>query len=123
MSWAWTSLNVFSRLGQKPGIGGEARRVRGEKVANALLLNRAWERENALVPAPATFGRDVLPTLAGLSARELAAATGFSRQYAAAILRGKRVPHPRWWARLGSLVTRGAGTSGRTSDGQGKPAG
>ena len=43
------------------------------------------------------FRREVLPLLAGVSAVRLAEATGLSRPYCAAILRGKRVAHPRWW--------------------------
>ena len=56
-----------------------------------------WERFNGPVPDAKVFRREVLPLLAGVSAVRLAEATGLSRPYCAAILRGKRVAHPRWW--------------------------
>lgn len=83
---------------------GEAARVRGTKVSAARLANSEWERSHPKASDPSTFARDVLPTLAGITATRLAVATGLSRQYCRAILQGKRQPHPRWWELLSRLV-------------------
>lgn len=107
-------LSQLRELGHKPGIGGDAGRARGAKVASARLANQAWESDHADTPDPATFHLSAGPAISHLTVRELMAATGFSRQYANAILKGKRVPHPRWWARLELLGTEGATPLGAT---------
>lgn len=93
-------LAELRAAGVKPGIGGAAAKARGTKLAASCAAARAWEREHPKPSDPDEFRRDVLPRLAGLTPKALAAATGLSRAYCSAILRGERVPHPRWWEPL-----------------------
>jgi hypothetical protein len=86
--------------GEKPGIGGEAGRSRGRKVAEGLRAIHAWNEEHPEPVAVDRFAREVLPRLAGYRPSALASATGLSRPYCSAILRGDRTPHPRWWPAL-----------------------
>ena len=92
--------------GVKPGIGGEAARARGMRVSDSRRRNDTWARTHASEARPEDFERDVRPWLTGVNARELALATGFSRPYCSAILRGARVPHPASWDAIRSLVDR-----------------
>jgi hypothetical protein len=73
-------------------------------VAESRRASVEWERSNGPAPEPEVFRRDVLPLIQGLSAAKLAELTGLSRAYCAAILRGERTPHPRWWSVLGDLA-------------------
>jgi CRISPR-associated endonuclease Cas1 len=59
---------------------------------------RTAEPGSGFTGRPSEFRRLILPRLAGLSPRELAAATGLSPGYCAAIRDGKRVPDVRHWA-------------------------
>jgi CRISPR-associated endonuclease Cas1 len=86
--------------GTDPSHGGEAGRRRAVKVAESRRAAAEWERSNGPAGDPEVFRREVLPRLAGLSASRLADLTGLSRPYCASIVRGERVPHPRWWEAL-----------------------
>ncbi len=77
--------------------GGRAGRSRASKVSSSRRAAAKWQRSNGPLPDPEVFRRDVLPLLAGVPAAHLAEITGLSRPYCAAILRGERVPHARWW--------------------------
>jgi len=83
--------------GGRPGLSEAANRARGRRVAEHRRAAAAWSGAQR---DPADFRRQVLPGLAGLSARQVASRAGISVSYAAAILRGERVPHPRLWASL-----------------------
>jgi CRISPR-associated endonuclease Cas1 len=87
--------------------GGEAGRGRSTKVAESRRAAAEWQRSNGPAGDPEVFRRDVLPLIRDMSAASLAALTGLSRPYCAAILRGDKVPHPRWWKAL-----RAAGPAG-----------
>lgn len=82
-----------------------ARRIATRTQQRAAEL--AWEQENPLVDRD-SFAAEIAPKLVELSARAIARATGLSVSYCAAIKRGERVPHPRWWDAL-EEVTRLAG--------------
>ena len=104
--------------GVRPGIGGEAAKARGAKVAASRAAARAWDGEH---PGPVdleTFRREILPCLTGWTPTALAAATGLSRAYGAAILRGERVPHPRWWQTIEEGARRASGTGSTRPDNQ-----
>ena len=89
--------------GRRPGLSKSANRARGQRVAEHLRAAAAWSGEKR---DPAEFKREVLPALAGMSARQVASRTGISVSYAAAILRGERVPRQRLWHGLRSLQLR-----------------
>lgn len=80
--------------------GGDAAARRGRKVAASRRAVLAWERSDGPAPDPELFRREVLPHIQAISAARLAALTGLSRGYCAAIRRGVKAPHPRWWSTL-----------------------
>jgi len=83
--------------GGRPGLSAAANHARGRRVAAQLHANAEWSGE---ILGPEVFRSEVLPTLKGQLARQVAARAGISVTYAVGILRGDRVPHPRHWARL-----------------------
>ena len=85
--------------------GGSSATSRGAKVAEARRLATEWGRYNGSAPHDERFRKDVLPLIQGFPARRLAELTGLSRPYCSAIIRGERVPHPRWWARIAELAS------------------
>jgi len=89
--------------GISPAHTTSAQASRARRQVDHRRLAREWDG-----PAPdiAAFRRDVLPCLVGVRAVELARATGLSRPYSSAILRGGRVPHPRHWSALAELGRR-----------------
>jgi CRISPR-associated endonuclease Cas1 len=95
--------------GKAAGIGGDAARARGRKVADSRKAATAWASEAHPTEEAMSFRKDVLPYLEGMRANDVAALTGLSRPYCSAILRGDRVPHPRHWVALRA-------TSGRQSE-------
>lgn len=105
-------LAVLRAGGATPGIGGAARRARGAKVAASQAAARAWRREHPERSDLETFRLDVLPRLDGWTARALSEATGLSRAYCGAVLRGDRVPHQRWWEEFTRLAPQPAEPEG-----------
>lgn len=83
--------------------GGDAARRRGQKVAASRRAAGEWQRANGPASDPETFRREVLPLIRDIPAAKLAELTGLSRPYCSAILRGRRVPHPRLWQALHQL--------------------
>jgi len=83
--------------------GGEAGCRRATKVAESRREAVEWGRSNGPRPDPEAFRREVLPLIRKTPAATLAELTGLSRPYCAAILRGDRVPHPRWWAPMSGV--------------------
>lgn len=80
-----------------PALTVEANRRRSETRRQQRAAELEWERKH---PGPVDremFATEVMPVLATLSVRSLALATGLSAGHCAAIKRGERVPHPRWW--------------------------
>jgi hypothetical protein len=53
------------------------------------------------------FGREILPSLAGVSPTAMADATGLSLAYCRRVKRGLVVPHPMWWERLRTIAHEG----------------
>jgi CRISPR-associated endonuclease Cas1 len=77
--------------------GGSAAASRGRKVADARRQAAVWRQSNRPLPDDEVFRRDILPVVRRMSARRLGELTGLSRPYCSAIVRGDRIPHPRWW--------------------------
>ncbi|MCH7584955.1 MAG: CRISPR-associated endonuclease Cas1 [Acidobacteria bacterium] len=99
-------LAVARASGNDPAHGGEAAAKRGETNRRRQDEIREWEESNER-PAPERFDQEILPRLQGLSAGEMATATGLSRPYCSMIKRGAYVPHPKHWDTLAELA-RGA---------------
>jgi CRISPR-associated endonuclease Cas1 len=91
--------------------GGDAGRLRAGKVSASRRAAAEWDLSTGSRPDRDVFPREVMPRLAGLSASLVAELTGLSRPYCAAILRGERVPHPRWWSVLEMLAVGGNGSA------------
>lgn len=86
--------------GADPSHSSSANERRAGKMSKSRKDAAEWRRVNGPEPDPDEFRRKILPRLLGLPARRLAEATGLSRPYCDSILRGVKVPHPRWWALL-----------------------
>jgi CRISPR-associated endonuclease Cas1 len=84
-----------------PGHGGRAAELRGTKNSVHQRAVRQW---SGMRPDPAVFTGEILPGLRLLPIRTIAEATGLSQHYCSLIRLGKRVPHPRHWARLRELA-------------------
>jgi hypothetical protein len=82
-----------------PATQAEARRKIGEKTAARNRERAAWDREHDPQDA-GQFRTEIFPMLAGVSAVEIAAATGLSRNFAATIKSGQHVPHAMHWDAL-----------------------
>jgi CRISPR-associated endonuclease Cas1 len=91
------SLAKMRAEGITPAHTASAQASRRQKQLHHRRLANEWDG-----PAldPATFRREVLAGLVGVRASDLARATGLSRPYCSAILRGERVPHARHWEAL-----------------------
>ncbi len=89
--------------GRDPAHGGTAARKRGAKNRQRQRDAQAWDRDNER-PDPATFTSEILPTLQGFTAGEIARATGLSRPYCSMIKRGGYVPHPKHWETIARLA-------------------
>lgn len=95
--------------------GGDAGRRRGARVAASRRAAAEWERSNGPGGDHEVFRREVLPLIRDASATRLADLIGLSRPYCAAILRGERVPHPRWWGVMAEVGVRLRGGDGQLS--------
>lgn len=102
-SEAQAALRARRSAGTDPAHGGHAAKRRGRRNSAALRANAAWERDQQNPADPEWFAREIQARLAQVPVREIMRATGLSQPYCAMIRRGERVPHPRHWARLGSL--------------------
>jgi hypothetical protein len=84
-----------------------ARAGLGRAEAERIRQAREWQRAGNWPgvgnwPADLTaFEREILPALASVSAGELARRAGLSVGYCRRIKKGRVVPHPTWWERLG----------------------
>ena len=96
----------MKRLAAMPGHPAhtpEANERRRQTRTEQRRAEIAWELEHPDPPDPELFIHDVLPGLMRRSTREVATVTGMSMGYCAQIIRGVRVPHARWWAKLTEL--------------------
>jgi len=89
--------------GAHPTQTAEAKSRLGATQRTRRAAAATWDREHPEHADRERFSREVVPLLGSISARRLARATGLSVGYCAAIKRGERVPHPRWWQQLSAL--------------------
>jgi CRISPR-associated endonuclease Cas1 len=86
--------------GKDPSHGGDVAQKRGATHREQLRLNAEWEVANVPTMTEAEYRAHVMPALARLSARAIAAVLGLSQGYAARVRKGEIVPHPRHWPPL-----------------------
>ncbi len=96
-------LKELRDLGQDPAHGGSAAEKRRETNIAHQQKASVWDRANER-PDPDIFTREILPALREVSAGEIARTTGLSAGYCSMIKRGLRIPHPRHWKVLASLL-------------------
>jgi hypothetical protein len=104
VSKAHEMLRTRRLAGDDPAHGGEAARRRAERNEANSRANVAWERRQSGSFDPGIFASEIGPKLAEVSLAAMMRATGLSRPYCATIRRGTRVPHPRHWEALRTLV-------------------
>ena len=98
--------------GSRPSHTGNARARRQAANAEQRTKQREWEAGHRGEDFdPEWFATNVLPGLATLSMTVIAKATGMSTTAAGKVRSGQRVPHPRHWESLGTLV--GVETAGK----------
>jgi hypothetical protein len=79
-------------------------RARGSAISDAHGRNRSWAREHPGQRDEAWFKREIAPKLDALSLKEMGEATGLSLAACSRVRSGAKVPHPRHWEPLLSLV-------------------
>jgi CRISPR-associated endonuclease Cas1 len=87
-----------------PALSTTANERRRQTRRSQRAAELAWEKANPGLRDQSEYRTDVLPLLSALSTGALARLTGLSMSYCAAIKRGDRVPHPRWWQLLRELA-------------------
>ena len=92
--------------GNDPRRGREVNRVRSEAIADSHRSNRRWTREHPGERDEAWFKREIVPKLDAFSLKEMGMATGLSLAACSRIRAGARVPHPRHWEALLTLIER-----------------
>jgi hypothetical protein len=83
--------------GKDPSHGGEVAAKRGATHREQLRLNAEWEASNAPTMTEEDYRARVVPRLAAVTVREIAAVLGVSLGYAARVHKGEVVPHARHW--------------------------
>ena len=104
-----SSSHRMKRLAAMPGHPAHTPQANERRRQTRTEQRRAeleWERQNGEPPNRGRFVAEVVPGLQQRSARELAALTGMSVGYCAAIRRGEKVPHPRWWGAMAEVGSR-----------------
>lgn len=97
-------LTALRDVGDDPAHGGTAREKRAAKVGAENRKSASWNRQHPDRPDPSHFEKEILPSLAAVSLKDMAAAIGLSIDYCSKIRRGLKTPHARHWSALASLI-------------------
>lgn len=89
--------------GQHPSHSEEAQHRRGRRNAEHGRARFEWDQTHPGEWPAEVFRSQILPKLQDFPITEMAVATSLSVSYCAAIRKGDRVPHPRWWEALRRL--------------------
>jgi hypothetical protein len=73
-------------------------------TARRIKSARDWQRTHEWPPDLGAYEREIAPGLNGVTAAEIAAATGLSLTYCRRLRQGQVTPHPMWWGALQALV-------------------
>jgi hypothetical protein len=98
------TLALQTAAGNDPRKNVAVNRARGEAISEGHRRNRNWDREQASQRDEAWYKREIALKLDALSLSEIAAVTGLSPAACSRFRKGTRVPHPRHWEALSSLV-------------------
>jgi len=105
ISFSRERLIEVAKAGRIAGQSAEAQARRSDTQRRHEAGKHAWSQSDQ--PAwltEDTYKERIQPQLVGITNSAIAAALGVSLYYAAAIRRGKRLPHPRHWETLARLV-------------------
>jgi hypothetical protein len=101
------ALAAQAAAGKDPRKDPEVNQRRSVAISEGHRRNRAWKGEDGAQPCDETwFRREVLPRLDGFSLKAMADATRLSLTACSRIRSGSRLPHPRHWEALVTLVER-----------------
>lgn len=106
-------LAAQTEAGNDPRRSAAVNEARGEAISEGHRRNRSWTREHPGQRDEAWFTREIMSKLDAFSLKEIGKATGLSLAACSRIRAGAKVPHPRHWKALRSLVekARSAGNS------------
>lgn len=105
ISVARDNLRIAARLGRIKTHGAIAQARRGATQTRQQVALKNWDPNS--LPSWLTeevFRKRVQPLLAQFQVPRIAESIGISQPYATSIRRGERLPHPRHWLTLASLV-------------------
>lgn len=100
-----TTILKVAELGRIATHSPKAEALRAQTMRRQEAAKRAWKA--SALPEWLTqkvFREEIQPKLAPFAISAIASATGVSHPYATDIRAGKRIPHPRHWQSLASLV-------------------
>lgn len=100
-SYAHSKLRNMRSSGNDKAHGGEAARLRAERLRKNTEANRTWADNGELDGVD--FKRNILPGLQNISLTQIRKTTGLSLRYCSLIQKGK-VPHKRHWQALISII-------------------
>ncbi|MGA2759386.1 MAG: CRISPR-associated endonuclease Cas1 [Candidatus Cybelea sp.] len=98
------TLAAQTAAGNDPRRSPVVNAARGEAISEGHRRNRRWAREHPGQRDEDGFKREIAPKLDGFSLKEIAAATGLSLAACSRIRAGVKVPHPRHWGALLSML-------------------
>jgi CRISPR-associated endonuclease Cas1 len=100
------ALRLQTVTGNDPRADAETNRKRGEAIVEQRRRSREWKRENPNGAGRdrAWYLREVMPKLDAVPLSAIARVTGLSLAACSRYRAGARVPHPRHWEALLSLV-------------------
>jgi CRISPR-associated endonuclease Cas1 len=100
------SLARLREIGFQPTISTAGRQRIGSRASETLAAAREWSKTHAWPTDLGVFAREILPTLTGVPAPQIAAATGLSVGYCRRVLAGRVTPNPMWWEEFRGLGSR-----------------
>ena len=98
------ALALQSAEGNDPRARTRAGDQRAQAISEQHRQNRAWARSANADRDEAWFLREVVPKLDDYSLSQIAKATGLSLAACSRFRAGTRVPHPRHWEALLTLI-------------------
>jgi CRISPR-associated endonuclease Cas1 len=100
------ALRLQTLAGNDPRADAETNRKRGEAIVEQRRRGREWKRDNPNGAGHdrAWYLREVMPKLDDVALSAIARVTGLSLAACSRYRAGARVPHPRHWEALLSLV-------------------
>jgi hypothetical protein len=98
------ALAAQTAAGHDPRRGADVNQVRAEAISEGHRRDRSWAREHPGQRDEAWFKREIAPKLDAFSLKEMRKATRLSLAACSRIRAGARIPHPRHWDALCTLV-------------------